>query len=417
MEYELTDKNKRPLLTGLLCGAALMGLASCGGGGGGSGAGTVAGTATPASSGSGQSTGISSNTSASAQVLAGSPVVGDCPMFPANAIFNTRIDDTARFPALPQSNDWINRAGRGTPFTTDWGKSLNAADRNAYFGMPINVVDGTAATTSWPVTSFDFAASGQSTESGYTPKSDCAVDDGHGGFSFVRGCASTPAAQRHFPFPNSNVLNEGGNCNDPNSCGDHHVLVVEKGACRLWESYFSYNLSGQWYSLATAAWDLNSLALRPSDWNSADAAGLPITPLLAKASEASAGEINHALRVTFGADKLTREFLWPGRFAAGGTNPGAIPFGALLRLRQDFVIPDGWSPQSKALATAAKRYGLYVADIGVDFYVQGEPSTAWDMQTIHDQMSTIKMSDMEFVDLKAVTGDARFSNDSMAASW
>jgi hypothetical protein len=417
MEYELTDKKKWPLLTGVMCSAALMGLGGCGGGGGG-----AADPASPATTAALINTGSpaaasSSSSSTAGQALAGSPVVGDCPMFPANAIFNTRVDDTSRFPALPQSNDWINRVGRGTPFATDWGKSLNPADRNAYFGMPINVVDGTPATTSWPVTAFDFAASGQSTDSGYTPKSDCAVDDGHGGFGFVRGCASTPEAQRRFPFPNSNVLNENGTCNDPRSCGDHHVLVVEKGACRLWESYFSYNLSGRWYSMAIAAWDLNSLALRPKDWNSADAAGLPITPLLAKASEASAGEIKHALRVTLGGDKLTREFLWPARFAAGGSNPGAIPFGALLRLKKDFVIPDGWSPQSKALATAAKRYGLYVADIGVDFYVQGEPSAAWDMQTIHDQMSNIKMSDMEFVDLKAITGDPRFSNDSMAASW
>jgi hypothetical protein len=338
-------------------------------------------------------------------------------MFPANAIFNTRVDDTARFPALGKTSEWINLVGRDVPFSTDWGKSENAGDRSAYFGMPINVVDGTAATTNWPVFSFDFSPSGQLTDRGYPDKSDCAVDDGHGGFTIGRSCGSMPEAQRRFPFPvASRLLNEGGTCNDPKGCGDHHVLVVEKGACRLWESWFSYNLSGQWYSMATAAWDLNSLALRPRDWASADAAGLPITPLLAKASEASSGEIRHALRVTFSDAKLAIETMWPARFAAGGDNPGAIPFGALLRLRGDFVIPDDWTPQAKALATAAKRYGLYVADNGADFYVQGEPNGAWDLRT-NAQMRGIKMSDMEFVDLKAITGDPRFSGDSMAASW
>jgi hypothetical protein len=205
-------------------------------------------------------------------------------------------------------------------------------------------------------------------------------------------------------------------CNDPNSCGDKHVLVVEQGACRLWESYFAYNLSNQWYALGTAAWDLKSLALRPDNWTSADAAGLPITPLLAKAAEASSGEIRHALRVNFRGSALSQSHVWPARFATGSGGPGAIPFGALLRLRADFVIPDSWNPQARALATAAKRYGLYVSDNGADFYVTGEPSTLWDMSS-WQQLQAIKLSDMEFVDLKSITGDPRFSPDSMAASW
>jgi hypothetical protein len=408
-EYELTDKKLWPQLTAVACGAALMALAGCGGGGGG--------VAAPADIGalSAQTDSPSTPSTPSPQAFTGSPIVGDCEMFPANAIFNTRIDDTSRFPKAAKSDDWINLIGRDTPFTTNWSSSDNPADRGGYFGIPFNVVDGTPATTSWPVVSFNFSTSGQSSNTGYPDKSDCAVDDGHGGFSIGRGCGSTPEAQRRFPFP-VNALNEGGTCNDPNSCGDHHVLVVEKGACRLWESWFSYNLSGQWYSMATAAWDLKSNALRPFNWASADAAGLPITPLLAKAPEASSGEIRHAMRVTFNGSKLAPQASWPGRFASDGSNPAGAPFGALLRLRSDFVIPNDWTPQAKAVATAAKRYGLYVADNGPDFYVQGEPNKAWDMANFN-QMHGIKLSDMEFVDLKAITGDPRFSPDSMAASW
>jgi hypothetical protein len=338
-------------------------------------------------------------------------------MFPASAIFNTRVDDTSRFPAHAKSGEWVNLVGRDVPFSTDWGSVENPGDAGGYFGLPINVVDGTPATTEWPVVSFDFAPSGVSMDRGYPDKSDCAVADGQGGFSIKQGCGPVPTSQRRFPFPvASKVLNQGGLCNDPKTCGDHHVLVVEKGACRLWESWFSYNLSGQWYTGATAAWDLKSLAMRPYDWASSNAAGLPITPLIAKAAEASSGEIKHALSVAFSPPKLGHDSLWPGRFAAGGWTPGAIPFGALLRLKADFAIPADWTPQAKALATAAKRYGMYVSDAGADFYVGGEPNKGWDPVT-SVQMRNIRMSDMEFVDLKSVTGDPRFSIDSMQARW
>ena len=339
-------------------------------------------------------------------------MLGDCELFPANAIFNTRIDDVSRFPAHAKSNDWVNLVGRDVPFWTDWGVNENQADYGTYWGIPINVVDGTAATTDWPVVSYDISAGG---ERGYPDKSDCAVSDGNGGFSIARNCSAVPVGQRRFPFPlPSKLLSQGGLCNDPNTCGDKHVLVVEQGACRLWESFFSYNLSGQWNSGLTAAWDLKSLALRPNGGPSANAAGLPITPLLAKAAEASSGEIRHALSIAFRDAALAIETQWPARFAAGGDNPGAIPFGALLRLKAGFVIPDDWTPQAKALATAAKRYGLYVSDNGADFHVGGEPNAAWDLR---GQLRAIKLSDMEFVDLGTITRDPRFSPDSMAASW
>ena len=68
---------------------------------------------------------------------------------------------------------------------------------------------------------------------------------GNGGFGITRNCSTVPAGQRRFPFPvASKLLSEDGLCNDPNTCGDKHVLVVEKGACRLWESYFAYNHFG-----------------------------------------------------------------------------------------------------------------------------------------------------------------------------
>jgi hypothetical protein len=351
----------------------------------------------------------------SAASSAGVPTLGDCQLFPANAIFNTPIDDPARFPRNPTSDTWTAVAGASLPLQTDWGVNDNPANWSTYWGIPINAID--SWDTQWPLVSFDFSASGAYYDQGYPFKSDCAVADGAGGYVVQRDCTKAPASALRFPFPvDGKVLNEGGQCNDPNSCGDHHVLVVEKGACRLWESYFSYKLNGQWYSMATAAWDLKSLALRPDDWASSDAAGLPETPLLVKTAEANSGEIHHALRVTFRDAALALQHVWPARFAAGGDNPGAIPFGALLRLRSDFVIPDNWTVQAKAIATAAKRYGMYVADNGGDFHIQGEPNAGWDLAT-SQQLKSITLGTMEFVDLRAITSDPRFDPNSMAASW
>jgi len=430
--------SKRFALGALAWSAAVaLGLGACGGGSGGNSGGTagtavgsggttapvaadsgvvVSGASTSTGTGSaGPTSGVTSGTAASpATSTQASVLLGNCEMFPPQAVFNTRIDDTTRFPAHASSASWIASVGSATPFRADWGAGVDPTQWNNYYGMPVNFVDGTAATTDWTALLYDFTPSGASTAVGWPHESDCGVPDGSG-HTLTRGCSTVPAASRQFPIPTANLLQEGGTCNDPNTCGDRHLAVVEQGACRLWEAYSAYKLGGQWYALSTAAWDLKSLAMRPSTWTSADAAGLPITPLLARAAEASSGEIRHALRVTFRDEVLSNGFVWPARHGAGST-AGSIPMGAVLRLRADFVIPDGWTAQAKAVATAAKRYGLYVSDIGSDFYVRGEPNAAWEGNTF-SQLATIPLSQMEFVDLGSVTRDARFSPDSMAASW
>ena len=155
--------------------------------------------------------------------------------------------------------------------------------------------------------------------------------------------------------------------------------------------------------------------MRPDGWTSGDAAGLPIAPLLVRASEASRGDIPHALRVTFRDAVLASTYTWPARHRAGNSL-GGIPFGALLRLKASFSIPANWSTQAKAIATAMQRHGLYVADIGSDLYVQGDPGVQWSSSTI-SQIQSLHAGDFEFVDLGVVTRDPRFDPNSFAASW
>jgi hypothetical protein len=63
-----------------------------------------------------------------------------------------------------------------------------------------------------------------------------------------------------------------------------------------------------------------------------------------------------------------------------------------------------------------QRYGLYVADIGSDLYVQGDPSLLWSSSTV-SQIQSLHMDNFEFVDTGGVTRDARFDPNSFAASW
>jgi len=333
-------------------------------------------------------------------------MLGTCPAFPATAIFNTRIDDTARYPAHGSSAAWVSAIGSTRALHADWGTTEDASAGN-YYGIPLNLLSASNPETDWPSLAF--------ISGGAPDESDCAVANGSG-HNLVRGCQAQPAASLLFPMPRDAVIKlEGGSCSDPATCGDRHVLVVEQGACRLWESYFTYRTGGQWTAYSSAAWDLNSNAMRPDSWTSGDAAGLPIAPLLVRASEASAGEIAHALRVTFRDAVLANTYVWPARHRAGNST-GSIPFGAPLRLKSSFVIPAAWSTQARAIATAMQRYGLYVADIGSDLYVQGDPSLQWSGSTI-SQIQTLHMSDFEFVDLGSVTRDPRFKANSFAASW
>ena len=82
--------------------------------------------------------------------------------------------------------------------------------------------------------------------------------------------------------------------------GDRHVLVLDNSNCWLYELYSSYpNNDGSWNAASAAVWDLLNYNHRPYTWTSADAAGLSIFAGLVRYDEVAAGEIKHAIRVTF----------------------------------------------------------------------------------------------------------------------
>src|SRR5208337_2858314 len=107
-----------------------------------------------------------------------------------------------------------------------------------------------------------------------------------------------------------------------------------------------------------ALFNLNSNALRPDTWTSADAAGLPITPALVSYDEVASGAITHALRMTM--QNSQNSYLWPGRHEAGTSGTQKPPMGARIRLRNSAGVNARiakLSTTDQVIARALQQYG------------------------------------------------------------
>ena len=175
------------------------------------------------------------------------------------------------------------------------------------------------------------------------------------------------------------------------------MLVLDRDACKLYEVYSAYpQANGSWEGGSGAVYDLFSNRLRPRDWTSADAAGLPILPGLARYSEVVEGEINHALRFT--ANNTRKAYVWPARhYASDLTGAAYPPMGQRFRLKAGFDI-SGFSPQVQVILRALKKYGMILADNGSDWYISGMPDPGWNNDQLVSLLRTVKGSDFEAVD-------------------
>ena len=184
------------------------------------------------------------------------------------------------------------------------------------------------------------------------------------------------------------------------SGSDHHVLAVQQGTCHLYEMFNAARTSDHWNADAGAVFNLNSDALRPAGWTSADAAGLPILPGLVRRSEIAQGVINHALRFT--APHTQHGYVYPARhYASSSSDPSLPPMGLRLRLKASFDLSH-FSGASKVILTALKRYGMILADNGSSWYITGATDTGWN-DTDLDQMKTVPGSAFEVVAHGAIT--------------
>ena len=195
------------------------------------------------------------------------------------------------------------------------------------------------------------------------------------------------------PVP-ANALIEG----DPNpGTGDRHVLVLDNNNCFLYELYSSYpNSDGSWDAASAAVWDLTIDEQRPWKWTSADAAGLPIFPGLARYDEVAAGEIQHALRFTLPQSQAA--FIPPAsHWAATSSNPLAAPMGMRLRLKSSYDISQ-YSANVQVILAGLQKYGMIMADNGSAMYISGAPDSRWDNDDLHN-LSQVPASEFEVVQM------------------
>ncbi|MCC6362106.1 MAG: S-layer homology domain-containing protein [Bryobacterales bacterium] len=286
------------------------------------------------------------------------PQISGCNIFPVDNVWNTPIDT---LPAHANSSAWISAIGSSRGFHMDFGSGL-------WDGGPIGIP-------------FVVVPQGQ-------PKVSV---------SFDYADESDPGP---YPIP-ANPPVEGG----ANSTGDRHVLILEQGACKLYELYYAFpQTNGTWTAGSGAIYDLTvNGPLRPATWTSADAAGLPILPGLARYDEVAAGEIRHAIRFT--APQTKKEFLWPARhYASSLTGTQYPPMGARFRLKAAYDI-SGFSAQAQVILRAMKKYGIILADNGSSWYMSGAPDERWNNTVLHE-LDRVTGANMEAVDESSLMIDS-----------
>jgi hypothetical protein len=274
---------------------------------------------------------------AQAQSAAGARKIGpheySCPIFPASNPLNQEI---AHAPVDPNSAAYIASIGLTGHLHPDFGT-------NPSYGIPYTVVGP------------------------HQPKAPVKFTE--------YGEESNPGP---YPIPAKAPVEGAG------EAGDRHVLVLQEGSCKLYELYNAQHdaNTGGWEAGSGAVFDLRSNALRPNGWTSADAAGLPIFPLLVRYPEVHAGQIDHALRVT--VQRTQAGFIHPAtHFASSSTDPTLPPMGLRLRLKASYSLA-GFNGDSLVILRALKRYGLIVADNGSSWYITGAPDSRWDNENLEE---------------------------------
>jgi hypothetical protein len=274
-------------------------------------------------------------------VAVATAALAGCPMFPADFTTNQRVD---RLPVAASSDAIVRSIGLDDHVHADFG---SGRWEGSPIGIPFTVV---TRRTRRSRVAFDYA-----------DESD----------------------RVRYPLPRRGLKIEGGS--------DRHALLVDRSRCRLYELYALRRENGRWHAGSGATWNLRRFKARPAGWTSADAAGLPILPLLATPGK----PIKHAIRVTVSRSRSA--YVWPARHQASDDHDPSLPrMGERLRLKASVDI-SRFPRQARRVARAMKTYGVIVADNGSDWFISGVPSRKWNNDQLH-ALDVLSGRDFEVVD-------------------
>lgn len=178
-----------------------------------------------------------------------------------------------------------------------------------------------------------------------------------------------------------------------NENGDRHAIVVDPVNRMLYEFYQMKKTANGWQAACEASFDLRSNKLRPDGWTSSDAAGLPIFPAIVRYDELKRGMVEHAMRVT--VVKTRRAYVAPAtHFASKLTDENLPRMGERFRLKKDVNISK-FSPEVQAICKGLKKYGMLVADNGIDWAISCAPDPR--IPVLHEELRKLKGSDFEVI--------------------
>ncbi len=175
--------------------------------------------------------------------------------------------------------------------------------------------------------------------------------------------------------------------------GDRHGIVVDPVNRLLYEFFVMKKTDKGWQAAQASIFDLKTNQLRPDGWTSADAAGLPIFPAVVRYDELKRGIVEHAMRVT--VRKTHRGYVAPAtHFASRHDNKDYPRMGERLRLRQDYDV-SGFSPAVQVILKGLKKYGMFVADNGIEWAISVAPDER--IGNLHEELRRVKGSAFEVV--------------------
>ena len=300
-------------------------------------------------------------------------------VFPTNHALNTPID---QLPVHPNSDMYVESIGIDENLHPDFGTQWNNGGTMQPIGIPYNVVGAGQAFI--PIT---FVIWPDESDPGPWP------------------IPQEPFIETVFDWRTE-------------SNGDRHMLIVDTGNYMLYETGRTLgNASGTaWEGSCGASFNLNSNELRTDTWTSADAAGLPLFPLLVRYDEvekavATGGEIPHAIRFT--TDTTQKAYVWPARhYASPYTDIKYPPMGMRFRLKANFDI-SGFSPRVQAILRTFKKYGIIVADNGANWFISGTHDDRWNDDEV-GELKSIPGSNFEAVDIQPWLNSPEFNPNSAA---